>query len=181
MILEEGMKQFQSLLSQGISLLALLGRFTGALLGRCFNPFLVRASVYWQDLEWRADGESPLTFQSLLSQGISLLGTTGISVGLAVKSGFNPFLVRASVYCRDARYRVLQATYAEFQSLLSQGISLLVVPLRRAGRGGRVGFNPFLVRASVYCKIILSTPNSTWFPWFQSLLSQGISLLVMAT
>ena len=67
-----------------------------------------------------------LAFQSLLSQGISLL-----------LGGGNP---------------VEEIIESMFQSLLSQGISLL-----RSGEGGAAArakpdrFNPFLVRASVYC------------------------------
>ena len=61
---------------------------------------------------------------------------------------FNPFLVRASVYCqKDKMFE--QALYIRFQSLLSQGISLLGA-LVAHDPAAVVRFNPFLVRASVY-------------------------------
>ena len=63
--------EFQSLLSQGISLLLADGR----------RPAL---------------GDRP--FQSLLSQGISLLGDGGFAIRDDFAARFNPFLVRASVY-----------------------------------------------------------------------------------
>ena len=89
-----------------------------------FNPFLVRASVYWVAWFPQAQVHEKL-FQSLLSQGISLL-LDGLTVEFPTIG-------------------------ARFQSLLSQGISLLAfsdagIPVRRLRR-------------------------------FQSLLSQGISLL----
>ena len=65
-------------------------------------------------------------------------------------ASFNPFLVRASVYCADTVAHGRRFTRGRFQSLLSQGISLLpgkiIKRLRQYGS-------------------------------FQSLLSQGISLL----
>ena len=63
-----------------------------------FNPFLVRASVYWAHLVDHSIRQFYL-FQSLLSQGISLL-----PIGMTEKIWY------------DGK---------EFQSLLSQGISLL--------------------------------------------------------
>ena len=64
-----------------------------------------------------------LMFQSLLSQGISLLDFAPWGDEESNKQGFNPFLVRASVYC---------------------------CPAPRRPRPARPRFNPFLVRASVY-------------------------------
>ena len=117
---------FQSLLSQGISL---LGRCPSLLRPegrRRFNPFLVRASVYCEE------GASPHDIRP--------------------KRRFNPFLVRASVYCMDKHPALLHME-------------------RRAG------FNPFLVRASVYCVHARLYRRQTKRSLFQSLLSQGISLL----
>ncbi len=220
---EEVKKAFQSLLHQGISLLARLaggnpgtGRgfnpffirasvYCAAPRGApyaprgCFNPFFIRASVYWTIaiLIWRRlsdwfqsllhQGISLLafprsrrrwtievTFQSLLHQGISLLGFGGVA-GFAEAGGFNPFFIRASVYCgkvykqgkkpprgvsipsssghqftgRDGGAQAGEPR--QFQSLLHQGISLLVFV--QDGDRGRSA------------------------PWFQSLLHQGISLL----
>ena len=90
-------------------------------------------------------------FQSLLSQGISLLGAQ--------------YPDRVSGQC------------ATFQSLLSQGISLLFLPLPAFLFRGLLGFNPFLVRASVYCIQQFWSRMVLQQAMFQSLLSQGISLL----
>ena len=69
-----------------------------------------------------------------------------------MRRGFNPFLVRASVYCPLAALALVVLARTQFQSLLSQGISLLDRRLRGRARARRRvrGFNPFLVRASVY-------------------------------
>ena len=64
-------------------------------------------------------------FQSLLSQGISLLHVTENLKGFPDHG---------------------------FQSLLSQGISLLAARLRGGIAKALECFNPFLVRASVYCE-----------------------------
>ena len=88
-----------------------------------FNPFLVRASVYCDGSVHFPRGRFRGQFQSLLSQGISLLTFLFSMPGIS--------------------------TARLFQSLLSQGISLLrfseALPADLLG-----GFNPFLVRASVY-------------------------------
>ena len=89
---------FQSLLSQGISLLA--GPAGPA-------------------------GGAGTAFQSLLSQGISLLKHRVLTVEYQFSECFNPFLVRASVYCVEETVQEIPFPRA-FQSLLSQGISLLV-------------------------------------------------------
>ena len=66
--------QFQSLLSQGISLLLRNNGDWRPPFRKCFNPFLVRASVYWVQLASDAEVSAGTDkFQSLLSQGISLL------------------------------------------------------------------------------------------------------------
>ena len=220
----QGPVLFQSLLHQGISLLddvsspASWSRYR-------FNPFFIRASVYWPHSAsvsaWglgcsfnpffiRASVYCPArpvlrrrglgAFQSLLHQGISLLGSsarpcciatravsipsssghqfTGWQAGFgqdALWGRFNPFFIRASVYWAA-----------------------------HAGSDGacRRRFNPFFIRASVYCHpeiraaresiAPVSIPSSsghqftvglrtispvTHPPSFQSLLHQGISLL----
>ena len=48
-------------------------------------------------------------FQSLLSQGISLLRLDGIMEDINAVNGFNPFLVRASVYCLTQMEMAVQA------------------------------------------------------------------------
>ena len=270
---------FQSLLHQGISLLGASGRspsrprprvsipsssghqFTaqsnGSLANRSndgFNPFFIRASVYWMTRPENG-GKDKHEFQSLLHQGISLLvcgqlgfgrirmgwfqsllhqGISLLPCSRALKKrllcpvsipsssghqftvlgrralqhgifrvsipsssghqftvppqpnlrqrdclfGFNPFFIRASVYCWDCK-TIRRQTASAFQSLLHQGISLLgsggggsmmggspsfqsllhqgisLLPGRRLqrqrqDRQGR--FNPFFIRASVYCR-----------------------------
>ena len=113
---------FQSLLHQGISLLAV--------------PYLMEHELVKE-----------VSIPS--SSGHQFTGTVTPSKGATVLASFNPFFIRASVYCLRGRE---------------------VPP------GYLVGFNPFFIRASVYC-----IPTSS-FPagrprGFQSLLHQGISLL----
>ena len=97
-------------------------------------------------------GSICLAFQSLLSQGISLLLGLKASGVCGKINSFNPFLVRASVYCLGVKPPET-FEFPEFQSLLSQGISLLSGRARPRRRRSRPrGFNPFLVRASVYCE-----------------------------
>ena len=141
---------------------------------RGFNPFFIRASVYWAARR-SVRGRTPSTFQSLLHQGISLLGSVGPILAAAHGDCFNPFFIRASVYCS------------------TQGT--------RLPAGFFCSFNPFFIRASVYClshihlplclTTLVSIPSSsghqftarkgievkTKIPQFQSLLHQGISLL----
>ena len=166
-----------------------------------------------------------LLFQSLLHQGISLLAFAGIIdaksadfVSIPSSSGhqftagrfpartdarpacFNPFFIRASVYCAFSG-RAWGACMGVFQSLLHQGISLLRRgPSPRTERTQsvsipsssghqftglaaqpravlqRTSFNPFFIRASVYwpARAADAGPTPTRF---QSLLHQGISLL----
>ncbi len=115
------------------------------------------------------------TFQSLLHQGISLLGRPDVSRRAGDYRSFNPFFIRASVYCAINRF-TKGDKLMPFQSLLHQGISLLPALAERLGAdvaavsipsssghqftgGGyladavHVGkrFNPFFIRASVYC------------------------------
>ena len=142
-----------------------------------FNPFLVRASVYCETRRTKDLYSLVMAFQSLLSQGISLLefhlsdGQMGFVKGFnpflvrasvycaswADRSkgeslwSFNPFLVRASVYCRNrGSARSVDKRAGQFQSLLSQGISLLTRPTGTRSPTPSRSFNPFLVRASVY-------------------------------
>ena len=67
--------------------------------------------------------------------------------------------------------------YATFQSLLHQGISLLNLEIPRYGIENLVRFNPFFIRASVYCIRAVDAPQRILLAQFQSLLHQGISLL----
>ena len=87
-------------------------------------------------------------FQSLLHQGISLLPCGCVSTTSPIRC-FNPFFIRASVYCH----------------------SIIEVQTKPGQR-----FNPFFIRASVYCHMIGAFP-SLFIYAFQSLLHQGISLL----
>ena len=140
-----------------------------------FNPFFIRASVYW------------FLRPHLLPRRRFCR--------------FNPFFIRASVYwrtflllCKRSVHRVsipsssghqftdILNAYDEvyqslrFQSLLHQGISLLSSAGRPHGLSGLPGFNPFFIRASVYCLTRASSTALILTP-FQSLLHQGISLL----
>ena len=140
----------------------------------CFNPFFIRASVYWMAMSsW--ESTSHAKFQSLLHQGISLLPDGVGSRRGRFQRRFNPFFIRASVYWQRPRCRSTPVP-TPFQSLLHQGISLLQAAIALTGR----------------CSWKVSIPSSSghqftegaWRParrrWrrpFQSLLHQGISLL----
>ena len=142
-------------------------------------------------------------FQSLLHQGISLLEIVShekmgpiIRVSIPSSSGhqftelFSGFLLNRFI--------------CSFQSLLHQGISLLASgaatsltwksgsvsipsssghqftagrPCSSAWRQTSGGFNPFFIRASVYCRATTGRGDAPGSPSFQSLLHQGISLL----
>ena len=115
-----------------------------------FNPFFIRASVYCNP-SWVQLGHASLRF--------------------------NPFFIRASVYCVTQQGHAQRRLCMEFQSLLHQGISLLAYVAR----------NP-RIRA-LYVSIPSSsghqftgTDIASWAQKansaFQSLLHQGISLLV---
>ena len=139
---------FQSLLHQGISLLVAAGHAPDGIGHPRFNPFFIRASVYWKRYKGILEKDG-FKFQSLLHQGISLLAANFFSS--------------------------LFAGGSEFQSLLHQGISLLdrvhdgnhgaVRPVSIPSSSGHqftgcpsLGpegprhpcFNPFFIRASVY-------------------------------
>ena len=145
-------EQFQSLLHQGISLLA---RPPGR--GRLRIP----------------------AFQSLLHQGISLLDGVAWDVTVALRivsipssSGhqFTGILPVGPVAGRRAEFQSLlhqgisllntpssrrsRIKAWRFQSLLHQGISLLIETDYMIRESVRVGFNPFFIRASVYCATV---------------------------
>ena len=216
---------FQSLLHQGISLLVepqpfkeelsfsvsipsssghqftvVLQLCHVLLLCRRFNPFFIRASVYCAAKAAQL-GDVVRVFQSLLHQGISLLmdsiyksSLTSCSVSIPSSSGHqftgsgmaHPSLLRiipvsipsssGHQFTVDLRYWFLARLLAAFQSLLHQGISLLADDRRHAPVRGQRRFNPFFIRASVYCSSRWDR-RTFWGSAFQSLLHQGISLL----
>ena len=243
---------FQSLLHQGISLLQARAD-VGYLVRLAFQSLLHQGISLLGAGPDGCPGSSPPAFQSLLHQGISLLASASSAAGrggrgrfqsllhqgislLAVQSGlsraavvptvsipsssghqftgyqphlvpvperwsFNPFFIRASVYCPATWSCALRAQVA-FQSLLHQGISLLQVKKREGRRRraavsipsssghqftvqvfrtefrrGDYGFNPFFIRASVYWDF-LAMEIDGHADEFQSLLHQGISLLL---
>ena len=87
---------------------------------------------------------------------------------------FNPFFIRASVYCRAIAYIAVAARF-EFQSLLHQGISLL--NLHDAIDKKRVAKFQSLLHQGISLLIIKRNSSVYWKNSFQSLLHQGISLL----
>ena len=114
-------------------------------------------------------------FQSLLHQGISLLRTPRRALAAPFRWGFNPFFIRASVYCRGQgrprggrRGRRFNPFFIRASVYWRQTACLGICP--------RSGFNPFFIRASVYwLRRAFARPCSR--NSFQSLLHQGISLL----
>ena len=144
--------RFQSLLHQGISLLRHAGR-SWRMPALRFNPFFIRASVYWRP---------PAPTTSRRASAVSIPSSSGHqftafpSIFLwqdKQTDSFNPFFIRASVYCLSSTWTYNEILNAiPFQSLLHQGISLL-------------DSSKAVIRA--------------WPGTFQSLLHQGISLLNM--
>ena len=159
---------FQSLLHQGISLLTCLASCNCKDAQICFNPFFIRASVYCVCRAACAAISARASFQSLLHQGISLLGQGQQSRRRSVDLRFNPFFIRASVYCVAIATSPRVRFKLAFQSLLHQGISLLVANI--ATRNDWLScFNPFFIRASVYCVRFVAprTPTALRFnPFF---------------
>ena len=164
---------FQSLLHQGISLLLQHGDRRGVQDAQRFNPFFIRASVYWSatglhpeclaprvsipsssghqfTAEIRENGEEFVVFVSIpSSSGHQFTDIRILQDVWKILRRFNPFFIRASVYCVRMRHGTRHVDRS-FQSLLHQGISLL--------------------RYNLDYKIHLREG-------FQSLLHQGISLL----
>ena len=138
---------FQSLLHQGISLLYNDGDGNAnsqqevSIPSSSGHQFTGGRSV-------RTCGAYDARFQSLLHQGISLLSLWQAGKPASLRPGFNPFFIRASVYCNSQIKIGIVAVYV-FQSLLHQGISLLA-PMELAISILSSRFNPFFIRASVY-------------------------------
>ena len=165
--------RFQSLLHQGISLLIAPDAVPPNVMLISFNPFFIRASVYWQALTkppriairsvsipsssghqftariCRRDAMSRVTVSIPSSSGHQFTGVLARAGLLAGIEGFNPFFIRASVYW-DAEVREAIRIYVQC-------------------------FNPFFIRASVYC--LCMAYGRVRDDAFQSLLHQGISLL----
>ena len=166
-------RRFQSLLHQGISLL-LITQFRKELQCVAFQSLLHQGiSLLGSIGKWAAPTSASM-FQSLLHQGISLLSSKATAwrscrawVSIPSSSGHQ--------FTEGHRWRPNHIS-APFQSLLHQGISLLASERRCVCRAAMRSFNPFFIRASVYCD-----EQDRRFLWkytrFQSLLHQGISLL----
>ncbi len=194
------LSSFQSLLHQGISLLLVVpgggrpaprGRFQ-SLLHQGISLLLSR----------RSPPPSLLGgFQSLLHQGISLLnrirqlftedwGLVSIPSSSGHQftdrrimrkrrwlDGFNPFFIRASVYCPETVSPV-DARMIMFQSLLHQGISLLFQLHFQFGNAALGLFQSLLHQGISLLQSVLSRSAASALR-FQSLLHQGISLLLL--
>ena len=118
---ETGTSVFQSLLHQGISLLAFLRTSSG---GLGFVSIPSSSGHQFTGRPILPDTPASTKFQSLLHQGISLLSVITEFKKDIQRNRFNPFFIRASVYWLPS----------------GRGTGSL------SGR-----FNPFFIRASVYC------------------------------
>ena len=88
---------------------------------------------------------------------------------------FNPFFIRASVYCVAVfKWRNNQGCVSFNPFFIRASVYWEV--MERARIDVQFSFNPFFIRASVYWKI--TPPHQTIHNTFQSLLHQGISLLL---
>ena len=139
-----------------------------------FNPFFIRASVYWVDGQQMADR---------LEACVSIPSSSGHQfTGFKRDVGRNPIIRTVSIpsssghQFTDTAFIRLFAPKVGFQSLLHQGISLLSSEEGEVKVAKHLSFNPFFIRASVYCFV-----NGIYLfrqrRKFQSLLHQGISLL----
>ena len=148
---------------------------------------------------WTA-GAAKKSFQSLLHQGISLLCVNGFRVSFAnnyvsipSSSGhqftveaffmttvyriicFNPFFIRASVYCKHlVLIKSADTLMVSIPSSSGHQFTGSIFAVKNMAQARR--FNPFFIRASVYCRRP-AQPARPADPGFQSLLHQGISLL----
>ena len=165
--------EFQSLLHQGISLLPVhagvgVQRHVG------FQSLLHQgiSLLPGMDCILAMHGYS---FQSLLHQGISLLdGVDGCQERLVARVSI-PSSSGHQFTGGEQTGISARSAFDSFQSLLHQGISLLAVTAENDVVYIQ-GFNPFFIRASVYC-LFLNDLEGIVDTSFQSLLHQGISLL----
>ena len=162
-----------------------------------FNPFFIRASVYcrapllllpatfnaFQSLLHQgisllgglsaAIVQGQVGFQSLLHQGISLLFAHALACWRLLARCFNPFFIRASVYC-TSRTPGDSTPISGFNPFFIRA-SVYWTPAAAAVGAAPPCFNPFFIRASVYWQGVGRLPRRV--RRFQSLLHQGISLL----
>ena len=141
-----------------------------------FNPFFIRASVYWV-MPLSIKSRLVRQFQSLLHQGISLLASSVLMRRWT--SCLFQSLLHQGISLLGLPLCSCMQVYTMFQSLLHQGISLLFAsPCRGCGADSfkvsipsssghqftdsnvalielerERSFNPFFIRASVYCRI----------------------------
>ena len=163
---------FQSLLHQGISLLQ-FERRRRVLVHLEFQSLLHQGISLLHTSAFIVDPKL-VPFQSLLHQGISLLHQSVRGVFLNVISvsipsssghqftgilclepdsdignGFNPFFIRASVYCFSECHLWLEGKLVSIPS--SSGHQFTEPAAPRTPTGILLRFNPFFIRASVYC------------------------------
>ena len=91
----------------------------------CFNPFFIRASVYWENA-WNQGTLNMARFQSLLHQGISLLVENAV-LTISLLFGFQSLLHPGISLLLAGIPTHIWMRWKMFQSLLHQGISLLLI------------------------------------------------------
>ncbi len=113
-----------------------------------FNPFFIRASVYCA-ADWHRAGRPLYGFNPFFIRA-SVYCRIGQAQDVRQAESFNPFFIRASVYW--VRTEAAQARRAQAVSIpSSSGHQFTECPLDHAGLFDGDGFNPFFIRASVYC------------------------------
>ena len=139
---------FQSLLHQGISLLAPYPVCYYICFHVLFQSLLHQGISLLEAVNALA-AIAKFRFQSLLHQGISLLGTSSQTGSCWRGSSFNPFFIRASVYCPPGPRRRGCGGWVSIPS--SSGHQFTGCAHQRLMDGPVNRFNPFFIRASVYC------------------------------
>ena len=110
------------------------------------------------------------------SSGHQFTGGPGLQAGQILPPCFNPFFIRASVYCPAPRASVRMSDICvSIPSSSGHQFTGDERPDSRLSRGAC--FNPFFIRASVYCLSNIVDACVNLDKEFQSLLHQGISLL----
>ena len=140
-----------------------------------FNPFFIRASVYWASTNPSRTNVSSGFNPFFIRASVYCRALQGLQPHRLIR--FNPFFIRASVYCQWYRF-VSYVDRDEFQSLLHQGISLLhgslVIPkVKEAPYVSIPSSSGHQFTAERFSAISVSPLIG-----FQSLLHQGISLLL---
>ena len=132
----------------------------------CFNPFFIRASVYW-NFGVAPIRAPPFSVSIPSSSGHQFTASDAPAEG-TIRKRFNPFFIRASVYCaREAQRAREPPRSVSIPS--SSGHQFTACGPGHCAPGQRFRFNPFFIRASVYwqrVEVFPPTGASRFNPFF---------------